>query len=264
MNSRILGPVEAVLIAVIAVLLPLFAMLHGGQGRAPSPAAAGDDPSRLAAAANIDGDRIVHADATPGDWLAYGRTYSEQRFSPLKSIDRGNVKTLGEAWEFRTDTVRGLEATPIVSNGVMFVTGSWSKVVGAGRQDRTPALGLRSAGPGLLGPLCLLRRRQPRRRGVEGRGLCRNPRRTAGQARRRDRQAHLGHQHHRPQPSLHDHRRAARRQRHGADRKRRRPNTACAAISPPTTPTPAASSGVSSSCRAIPRCRRRTPPWKRR
>ncbi len=38
------------------------------------------------------------------------------------------MKNLGVAWEFRTNTVRGLEATPIVSNGIMFVTGSWSKV----------------------------------------------------------------------------------------------------------------------------------------
>ncbi len=84
--------------------------------------------ARLDDAANIDGDRIIHADDTPGDWLAHGRTYSEQRFSPLKDIDRGTVKQLGVAWEFRTNTVRGLEATPIVSDGIMFVTGSWSKV----------------------------------------------------------------------------------------------------------------------------------------
>ena len=83
---------------------------------------------RLEDAANIDADRIIHADDTPGDWLAHGRTYSEQRFSPLKDINRDTVKQLGVAWEFRTNTVRGLEATPIVSNGIMFVTGSWSKV----------------------------------------------------------------------------------------------------------------------------------------
>src|SRR5271165_5465416 len=53
-----------------------------------APSARPDD------AANIDGDRIIHADDTPGDWLAHGRTYSEQRFSPLKDIDRGTVKQL--------------------------------------------------------------------------------------------------------------------------------------------------------------------------
>jgi quinohemoprotein ethanol dehydrogenase len=98
----------------------------------PAPAVennSDDSPdTRLADAANIDADRIIHADESPGDWLAHGRTYSEQRFSPLKDIDRDTVKQLGVAWEFRTNTVRGLEATPIVSNGIMFVTGSWSKV----------------------------------------------------------------------------------------------------------------------------------------
>lgn len=98
----------------------------------PAPAAEAnpdDSPAaRLNDAANIDGDRIIHADDSPGDWLAHGRTYSEQRFSPLKDINRDTVKQLGVAWEFRTNTSRGLEATPIVSDGIMFVTGSWSKV----------------------------------------------------------------------------------------------------------------------------------------
>src|SRR5512135_291285 len=92
----------------------------------PAPVAASnfdDNPAgRLDDAANIDADRIIHADNSPGDWLAHGRTYSEQRFSPLKDINRDTVKQLGVAWEFRTNTVRGLEATPIVSNGIMFVT----------------------------------------------------------------------------------------------------------------------------------------------
>jgi quinohemoprotein ethanol dehydrogenase len=78
--------------------------------------------------ANVDGAKIANADADPGEWLTNGRTYSEQRYSPLKQIDKANVKNLGVAWEFRTNTVRGLETTPLVSDGVMFVTGSWSKL----------------------------------------------------------------------------------------------------------------------------------------
>ncbi|HUB86084.1 MAG TPA: PQQ-dependent dehydrogenase, methanol/ethanol family, partial [Rhizomicrobium sp.] len=78
--------------------------------------------------ANVDGAKIINADADPGEWLTNGRTYSEQRFSPLNQINTSNVKKLGVAWEFRTDTVRGLETTPLVSGGVMFVTGSWSKL----------------------------------------------------------------------------------------------------------------------------------------
>ncbi len=125
--------------AGLAGLLLISLTACGPAGNSQKPAApkpappvennSDDSPAaRLDDAANIDGDRIVHADDTPGDWLAHGRTYSEQRFSPLKDIDRDTVKQLGVAWEFRTNTVRGLEATPIVSNGIMFVTGSWSKV----------------------------------------------------------------------------------------------------------------------------------------
>lgn len=79
--------------------------------------------------ADVDGAKITHADGDPGEWLSHGRTYSEQRFSPLNQINTTNVKSLGVAWEYRTYSVRGLEATPIVANGVMFITLPWSKVI---------------------------------------------------------------------------------------------------------------------------------------
>jgi PQQ-dependent dehydrogenase (methanol/ethanol family) len=85
-------------------------------------------PAAPAPQFNVDGAKIANADADPGEWLTNGRTYSEQRFSPLDKINKSNVAKLGVAWEFRTNTVRGLETTPLVSDGVMFVTGSWSKV----------------------------------------------------------------------------------------------------------------------------------------
>ncbi len=78
--------------------------------------------------ANVDGTRIRNADAEPQNWLAHGRTYAEQRFSPLKQIHAGNVSRLGPAWSFLTGTKRGLEATPIVVDGVLYATGTWSVV----------------------------------------------------------------------------------------------------------------------------------------
>jgi len=78
--------------------------------------------------ADIDGVRIENADAEPGNWLAHGRTYSEQRYSPLTQINTDTVADLGFAWSYATNTIRGMEATPIVVDGVMFATGSWSKV----------------------------------------------------------------------------------------------------------------------------------------
>ena len=77
---------------------------------------------------NLDGERIKKADAEPQNWLAHGRTYGEQRYSPLDKVNAENVKDLGLAWTYETDTIRGLEASPIVVDGVMFATGSWSKV----------------------------------------------------------------------------------------------------------------------------------------
>jgi quinohemoprotein ethanol dehydrogenase len=62
------------------------------------------------------------------DWPSYGLDYREQRFSPLKQIDRDSVGKLGLAWYFDADYTRGIEATPIVVDGIMYVTGSWSVV----------------------------------------------------------------------------------------------------------------------------------------
>jgi alcohol dehydrogenase (cytochrome c)/quinohemoprotein ethanol dehydrogenase len=80
------------------------------------------------AAASVTDAQIVKAESQPGNWLTYGRTYSEQRFSPLKQIDDHNVARLGLAWYFDLDTHRGQEATPIVVDGVMYFTSAWSKV----------------------------------------------------------------------------------------------------------------------------------------
>ena len=62
----------------------------------------------------VTGERIIGADEEPGNWLTHGRTYSEQRFSPLDQINDRNVKDLGLAWHFDFDTNRGLEGTPLV------------------------------------------------------------------------------------------------------------------------------------------------------
>ncbi len=77
---------------------------------------------------DLDGDRIMAADKNPNDWVAHGRTYAEERHSPLTQINVDNVRGLKLAWYANTDTKRGLEASPIVINGVMFSSGSWSTV----------------------------------------------------------------------------------------------------------------------------------------
>ena len=73
----------------------------------------------------VDAARIQAANAM--DWLSYGRTYDEQRFSPLDRINQGNIGTLGLAWYADMDTARGQEATPLVIDGKIYITTAWSK-----------------------------------------------------------------------------------------------------------------------------------------
>ena len=82
----------------------------------------------LPAAASVSGERIIEADSEPGSWLSHGRNYAEDRMTPLTQITPANVKDLGLAWYFDTGTARGLEASPLVIDGVIYTTGSWSKV----------------------------------------------------------------------------------------------------------------------------------------
>ncbi len=97
--------------ASAGILMAAVTLLHGQQ---PPP--------------RVDAAALAGATARPQDWLSYGRTYDEQRFSPLTQVNDGNVSRLGLAWSFDTQTDRGLEATPLVVDGVMYATGSWSVV----------------------------------------------------------------------------------------------------------------------------------------
>ncbi len=84
--------------------------------------------SGLLHAAEVDHERILRADSAPGEWLTHGRTYGEARQSPLTGINVDNVGDLGLAWYFDTGTSRGLEASPLVVDGALYTTGSWSRV----------------------------------------------------------------------------------------------------------------------------------------
>ena len=78
--------------------------------------------------ASVTTGRLVAADNEPGQWMSTGRDYWEQRFSPLDQINTENVDQLGLAWSADMDTSRGQEATPIVVDGAIYVTTSWSMV----------------------------------------------------------------------------------------------------------------------------------------
>jgi PQQ-dependent dehydrogenase (methanol/ethanol family) len=88
-----------------------MALLLGACGRTPPP---------------VDAARI--ANPAPGEWLSHGRTYDEQRYSPLDRITVQNIGGLGLAWSFDLGTPRGAEATPLVANGVIYISEPWSVV----------------------------------------------------------------------------------------------------------------------------------------
>ena len=83
-------------------------------------------PARLDAQNALDAARIVAG--APGEWLSTGRTYDEQRFSPLTQLNAGNVASLGLAWSADLDTARGQEATPLMIDGALYVSTAWSMV----------------------------------------------------------------------------------------------------------------------------------------
>ena len=85
----------------------------------------------LAPAASVAGPTdadLLAAAKNRGEWLIYGRTYDNQRFSPLTGIKPSNVAGLRPVWSAGLNSLDGLEATPVVSGGVMYVTGAHSHV----------------------------------------------------------------------------------------------------------------------------------------
>lgn len=67
--------------------------------------------------------------ALTGEWPSYGRDYSNNRYSPLAQIDRGNVGSLAPAWQFNSGVKATFQATPIVVDGVMYVALPYNHVV---------------------------------------------------------------------------------------------------------------------------------------
>src|SRR5271169_6102949 len=115
MNRKVFGSLA------VSVAILCGAGCHSKDGTAGKPREA-------VSPASVDESRLLHADQEPGNWMSYGRTYNEQRFSPLKQITDQNVGQLGLAWYVDLDVRRGQEATPIVVDGVMYFSTAWSKV----------------------------------------------------------------------------------------------------------------------------------------
>ena len=111
---------------IVSTWLAVFFLLGGCEqksGENPAPETKTRD-----AISELNQQRLLNADSETANWLLHGRTYSEQRFSPLREVNDSNVEQLGLAWWYEMKTDRGVEATPLVVDGVMYVTGAWSIV----------------------------------------------------------------------------------------------------------------------------------------
>ena len=60
--------------------------------------------------------------AQEGQWLMYSGGYSSHRFSPLTQISTSNVAKLKTAWVYQPPGTGSVESTPVVANGIMYVT----------------------------------------------------------------------------------------------------------------------------------------------
>ena len=96
-----------------------------GKNDAPAPAPA---PQASSPAAQVDLARLQRIDQEPGAWLTSGRDAGNTHYSPLDQINRLTATRLGFAWELKTGTNRGMEATPIVVDGVMYTSGVAGRV----------------------------------------------------------------------------------------------------------------------------------------
>ncbi len=76
----------------------------------------------------VDAARLRAAAQEPESWLTHGGTHFEQRYSRLSGIDEHNVPDLGLAWSYDLESQRGVEGTPLVADGVLYATASWSVV----------------------------------------------------------------------------------------------------------------------------------------
>jgi len=123
-GAAVLSAGATVSAAAGATLSAAGAIASAVAGATPSAAAATLD--RVPAA--VSATRLTYANSEPGQWMSVGRTYDEERFSPLTQINSENVSKLGLAWYADFDTNRGEEATPLAIDGVLYTSTAWSKV----------------------------------------------------------------------------------------------------------------------------------------
>ena len=79
--------------------------------------------------AQVTSDRLLHAPDEPQNWLTYSGSYMSQRYSQLKQVDASNVKNLELKWVFQAQSLQKFETTPLVVDGIMYLTQSPNDIV---------------------------------------------------------------------------------------------------------------------------------------
>jgi quinohemoprotein ethanol dehydrogenase len=108
-----------------SIAAALGATLLGGAANAQTK---GTPDHIKAVTSAIDSAAITANTATSKDWPTYGLDYAETRFSKLNQITAENVKDIGLMWTYNLESIRGVEATPLVVDGIMYVSAPWSVV----------------------------------------------------------------------------------------------------------------------------------------
>ena len=132
----------------------------------------------------LDDSRLRDTDQETSNWLMYGRTYDDHRFSPLNQINEQTVGKLGLAWSRELGTTRGLEATPLVEDGVIYTTGTWSVVYAVDAKTGEIRWTYDPKVPRENALFHLLRRGQSRRGTLQRQGVCGDARRPPDRSRR--------------------------------------------------------------------------------
>ena len=113
--------------AAVAVFVSMTLAACGSSSETeavPVPEVAEEQPATERVFGNITRERLLNADSEPEQWMTEGRDFGKSHFSALDQINLETIQELGFAWDYHTGTTRGLEATPIVVDGVLFTSGT--------------------------------------------------------------------------------------------------------------------------------------------
>jgi len=127
-TSLVIGAAPA---ATVAAATPAAAGAAGGvEHGAPQALAAPQAPTvpetvlahEVTADVNITDAALKNAEKDPDNWLLFGRTYDNQRYSPLSQVNTSNVSKLKPVAIIQTGLIGSLEGSPIVANGVLYIS----------------------------------------------------------------------------------------------------------------------------------------------